>query len=135
MHSSGQTQTKADLLRDLAGKTFFAGLTYSNQTTDVVDYTGTAIATVDQVKNLYVGKTRASQIKVLQTWVHSGGDVVPTDHQHGRTDRRLQAANRSANEQRGQTRALALAASGGSKASLQVTALGHHNPPFSLGWF
>jgi hypothetical protein len=73
MHSSGNSQTKANLLGDLAGKRFFAGLTYSDQTLDIVENTGTVVQTVDQVKNLPDGKTRASQIKVLQTWLHTGG--------------------------------------------------------------
>ena len=73
MHSSGHSQTKANLLADLAGKRFFAGLTYKDQKIDVLDNTGTVVQTIDQVKNLPDGKTRASQIKVLQTWLHSGG--------------------------------------------------------------
>ena len=69
MHSSGHAQTKADLLRDLAGKRFFAALTNSDLTVDVIDRTGVVVATVDQVKNLPDGRTRASRIKVLMTWI------------------------------------------------------------------
>lgn len=73
MHSSGHSQTKADVMRDLAGRRFFASLTNSDITIDVVGRTGTVVAMVDQVKNLPDGKTRASRIKVLTTWVVSGG--------------------------------------------------------------
>jgi hypothetical protein len=70
MHSSGHAQTKAEVLRDLAGKRFFAALTNTGVTIELVDQTGTVVATIDQVKNLPDGTTRASQIKVLTTWVH-----------------------------------------------------------------
>lgn len=73
MHSSGHSQTKANVMADLAGKTFFAGLTYKDQSVDIIENTGTVVQTVDQIKNLPGGKTRASQIKVLQTWIHTAG--------------------------------------------------------------
>lgn len=73
MHSSGHSQSKADLMRDLAGKQFFAGLTYAAQSFDVVGDTGIVRLTVDQVKNVAGGKTRASRIEVLHTWVRTGG--------------------------------------------------------------
>ena len=73
MHSSGNAQTKADVMRDLGGKRFFAALTYPEQTVSVVDRTGLVIQTVDQVKNLPDGKTRASRIKVQQAWVETDG--------------------------------------------------------------
>lgn len=68
LHSSGQTQTRANLLSDLAGKKFFASLIFPEASIVPVDCTGIANLTVDQVKNLPDGKTRASRIKVLQTW-------------------------------------------------------------------
>lgn len=74
MHSSGHSQTKANLLNDLAGKQFFASLTYTESKIDLIDNTGIATVTVDQVKNLPGGKTRASRIKILQTWVRTGGE-------------------------------------------------------------
>jgi len=73
MHSSGHSQTKAMLMDDLTVKRMFAGLTYSGQTVDVIGHTGTVVQTVDQVKNLPDGATRASRIKVLQTWLHAEG--------------------------------------------------------------
>lgn len=76
MHSSGHSQTKANLLNDLAGKSFFAALTNSEPEIHVVGRTGILSVTVDQVKNLPGGKMRASRIKVLQTWVLSAGDWV-----------------------------------------------------------
>lgn len=73
MHSSGHSQTKADVMRDLAGKRFFAGLTYPEQSFDVAGDVGVVKLSVDQVKNVAGGKTRASRIKVLQTWTRTGG--------------------------------------------------------------
>ncbi len=73
MHSSGRSQTKADLLEQMAGQHFFASLDYTDQIIDVVDNTGVVIVTVDQVKNLTEGKTRGSRIKVMYSWVHSAG--------------------------------------------------------------
>ena len=72
MHSSGHSQSKADVLRDLAGKNFFASLVYSSQTADVVHDAGIVTLTVDQAKNLPNGGTRASQLNVLQVWVKTG---------------------------------------------------------------
>jgi hypothetical protein len=72
MHSSGHSQSKADVLRDLAGKNFFASLVYSGQTVDVVNDAGIVTLRVDQAKNLPNGGTRASQLKVLQVWVKAG---------------------------------------------------------------
>ena len=69
MHSSGHSQTKTDVLQDLAGKAFFASLTYPESVLKVIGDTGIALLTVDQVKNIAGGRTRASRIKVLQTWV------------------------------------------------------------------
>ena len=74
MHSSGRSQTKADLLEQMAGKHFFASLEYTDQIVEVVDYTGIVTVTVDQVKNLAEGKTRASRIKVMYSWVYSEGN-------------------------------------------------------------
>ena len=73
MHSSGNSQTKADVLRDLAGKSFFASLSYSETVLNRAGETGIALLTVDQVKNLAGGGTRASRIKVLQTWIRAKG--------------------------------------------------------------
>lgn len=73
MHSSAHSQTKQNLLNDLAGKRFFASLTYPEQSIDIVGNTGVVVQTIDQVKNLAGGKTRASRIKVLQTWTKTGG--------------------------------------------------------------
>lgn len=73
MHSSGHSQTKADLMRDLAGKTFFASLTYPEQSFHVAGDAGVVKVTADQNKNLPGGKTRASRIKVLQSWTYQGG--------------------------------------------------------------
>ena len=71
MHSSGNSQTKADVLRDLAGKSFFASLTYAGIVLNRSGGVGVALLTVDQAKNLPSGGTRASRIKVLQTWVET----------------------------------------------------------------
>lgn len=76
MHSSGHSQTKANLLAELGGKRFFASLSNSDIDVRVVDRTGLVSITVDQVKNLSSGKTRASRIKVLQTWLLSHGRWV-----------------------------------------------------------
>lgn len=72
MHSSGLVQSKADLLRDLAGKRFFASLVYVEHTSEIVDGVGVALLTVDQVKNLTDGRTRASRIKVQMDWINIG---------------------------------------------------------------
>lgn len=74
MHSSGHSQTKTNLMSDLAGKKFFASLTYSDVLIETVDRTGIVAMTIDQVKNLPGDKTRASRIKVMQTWVSAGND-------------------------------------------------------------
>ena len=74
MHSSGRSQTKIDLLEQMGGTRFFASLDYSDQVVDVVDDTGIVTVTVDQVKNLTEGKTRASRIKVMYSWVNSAGE-------------------------------------------------------------
>ena len=74
MHSSGHSQTKADVMRDLAGKRFFAGLAYPEQSFRVAGDVGVVKLTIDQVKNLSGGATRASRIKVLQSWTRSHGD-------------------------------------------------------------
>lgn len=76
MHSSGHSQTKANLLAVLGGKRFFASLSNSDIDVRVVDRTGAVSIMVDQVKNLPNGKTRASRIKVLQTWLLSHGRWV-----------------------------------------------------------
>lgn len=68
MHSSGHSQSKANLMADLAGKVFFAGLAFPEQTLDRQGETGIAVLTVDQIKNLPGGTTRASRIRVIQTW-------------------------------------------------------------------
>jgi hypothetical protein len=68
MHSSGFSQTKAILLKELGGTRFFASLVYAEQALEVIRDTGIAILTVDQVKNLPGGKTRARRIRVVQTW-------------------------------------------------------------------
>lgn len=73
MHSSGNSQTKANVLSDLAGKTFFASLVHSEVKVDIIGENGIVKMTVDQVKNLPGGKTRASQIKVLQVWAQVNG--------------------------------------------------------------
>lgn len=72
MHSSGHSQTKQNVLTDLAGKRFFAAFDHVEQTVDVVGQVGVVKTTVDQVKNLPGGGTRASRIKVLHTWVQTG---------------------------------------------------------------
>ena len=72
MHSSGHSQTKQNVLTDLAGKKFFAAFDHAEQTVDVVGKIGVVKTTVDQVKNLPGGGTRASRIKVLHTWVQTG---------------------------------------------------------------
>ena len=74
MHSSGHSQTKADVMRDLAGKRFFASLTYPEQAFHVAGDVGVVKLTIDQVKNLAEGATRASRIKVLQSWTRTRGD-------------------------------------------------------------
>jgi hypothetical protein len=73
MHSSGLVQTKADVLHDLAGKKFFSSLGHVESTAEIVDNLGVAVLTVDQVKNLSDGKTRASRIKVETTWINKEG--------------------------------------------------------------
>lgn len=73
MHSSGHSQTKQNLMNEMAGKRFFVSLTFPAQTIDIVGDVGVVVQTIDQVKNLPGGKTRASQIKVLQTWVLTDG--------------------------------------------------------------
>lgn len=73
MHSSGFSQTKAKLLSDLAGQHFFATLTYADKQIDLIEDTGIAVLTVDQVKNLPNGSTRASRIRVIQTWATQHG--------------------------------------------------------------
>lgn len=73
MHSSGHSQTKADLMRVLAGKHFFAGLTYPEQSFRVTGDAGVVKLTIDQVKNVTGGTTRASRIKVLQSWTRNRG--------------------------------------------------------------
>lgn len=78
MHSSGHSQTKARLLSDLAAKQFFAGLTHAEQSMEAVDHNGLVRLTVDQVKNIANGQTRASRIKVLQVWTigHFGWQLL-----------------------------------------------------------
>ena len=73
MHSSGHSQTKQNIMSEMAGKRFFASLTFSAQTVELAGDVGVVLQTIDQVKNLPNGKTRASQIKVLQTWVLTDG--------------------------------------------------------------
>ena len=68
MHSSGHSQSKANLLVDLAGKAFFAELTYAERSIMIVERNGLVKLTVDQVKNIGNGHTRSSRIKVLQVW-------------------------------------------------------------------
>lgn len=72
MHSSGRSQTKSDVLRELDGKSFFAALVYSALSVDLVDGVGVVTVTIDQTKNLPGGKTRASQLTVLQIWAQRG---------------------------------------------------------------
>jgi len=69
MHSSGFYQTKAELMRDLAGKRFFAAFNPSGMHMQRTGDTALATMTVDQVKNVAGGKARASQIKVIYTLV------------------------------------------------------------------
>lgn len=73
MHSSGRSQTKPNLLSDLAGKQFFASLGFSEVVTEVTENLGIATMTVDQVKNIAGGRTRASQLRVMQTWIRLHG--------------------------------------------------------------
>lgn len=68
MHSSGGTQTKANLLSDLDGKTFFADLQFIQPACEVIGRNGLVKMAVDQVKNLSDGKTRPSRLKVQQVW-------------------------------------------------------------------
>lgn len=73
MHSSGFYQTKADLMRDLSGKQFFAAFNPSGIRMQRTGDTALATMTVDQVKNIAGGKTRASQIKLIYTLLQRGG--------------------------------------------------------------
>jgi len=73
MHSSGFSQSKTDLIRSLAGKQFFAAFTASDIRVQQTGDTALASMTVDQVKNLPGGATRASRIRVLCTWVRRQG--------------------------------------------------------------
>lgn len=72
MHSSGHAQTKTNVKSDLAGKTFFASLVYSDLAIKKEDNVGTVTATVDQTKNLPGGRARASRLTILQIWLNSG---------------------------------------------------------------
>lgn len=71
MHSSGHSQTKRNVLNVLAGKKFFASLTYSDLIIDIVANAGVVKFTADQVKNLPAGGTRPSRITVMQTWLRT----------------------------------------------------------------
>lgn len=68
MHSSGGTQTKANLLSDLDGKSFFADLQFIQPACEVIGRNGLVKMMVDQVKKLSDGKTRPSRLKVQQVW-------------------------------------------------------------------
>jgi ketosteroid isomerase-like protein len=69
MHSSGFAQTKADLMRDIAGKQFFASFTASDIRIQRSGDTALTSMFVDQVKNIAGGRTRASRIRVIYTWI------------------------------------------------------------------
>ncbi len=73
MHSTGRSQSKEAVFADLSDTRFSAGLAFSDIQVDIVGDTALATLTVDQVKNLPGGKTRASRIVVMMVWVWTRG--------------------------------------------------------------
>jgi hypothetical protein len=71
MLSSGHIQTKQNVMSDLAGKRFFASLTYSNSATTITHDIGVVTLLVDQAKNLPDGGTRPSRLNVMQIWLNT----------------------------------------------------------------
>ncbi|MDE2404582.1 MAG: nuclear transport factor 2 family protein [Sphingomonadales bacterium] len=72
MHSSGFAQPRDRMIAQSASG-YFAGLAHVESQFLVAGDTGVAALTVDQVKNLGGGRTRASRIKVMQTWHWTSG--------------------------------------------------------------
>ncbi|GGC13481.1 hypothetical protein GCM10011494_35400 [Novosphingobium endophyticum] len=70
MHASGRSQTKRQVIDQLGGKNFFAGLGFSDAAYEIVGNVGIVKVTVDQDKNLAGGETRKSRIVTLLTWIH-----------------------------------------------------------------